>query len=66
MFDNTYKLTYMPHTKTLSSDVQSNNLASQADNDAMIEASKIGDQAECERLLAKDDALKNATDEVLV
>jgi len=27
----------------------------------MIEASKTGDQAECERLLAKADALKNAT-----
>jgi hypothetical protein len=36
----------------------------QADNDAMIEAVIAGDQAECERLFAKDDALKNATDRV--
>jgi hypothetical protein len=39
-------------------------MSSQADNDVMLEACKSGDTSAFEQLLAKDDALKDASDEV--
>jgi hypothetical protein len=39
-------------------------MSSQANNDVMLEACKSGDTPAFERLLAKDDALKDASDEV--
>ena len=39
-------------------------MPSQANNDAMIEASATGDKLECILLLAMDDDLKDAVDEV--
>jgi hypothetical protein len=39
-------------------------MPSEADNDAMLEASKNGDAASCKCLLVKDPVLSNAVDSV--